>query len=151
MPVSAESGRRMAHTMVASNRRGHSSRLSSGTRHGAAAFLGLLLLVTTLGRADPAPSPQGAAPRAEIQTLTVEARRKELERQVDHFVLSVTGHPRGESVPRWDSPVCPLVAGLPRNKGEFILVRLSQIAREVHAPLADEQCAVNFYVVVTAT
>ena len=149
--MSAESGLRMAHTLVLRMGRGRSSRLSWGARHRVTALLGLLMLATTLGRADPPPATQGAVPRPEIDTVTVEARRrKELEREVEHFVLSVTGHPRGESVPRWDTPVCPLVAGLPRNKGEFILVRLSQIAREVHAPLAGEQCAVNFYVVVSA-
>jgi hypothetical protein len=85
-----------------------------------------------------------------IDTVTIEARRrKELERQVDHFVISVSGHPRGESLARWDAQVCPLVAGFPRSRGEFILARLSQVARQVHAPLAGEQCAVNFYVVVT--
>ncbi len=82
--------------------------------------------------------------------MTVEARRrKELEHEVDHFVNSVTGHPLGESAPRWNEKICPLVAGLSRTQGEFVLARLSQIATQVHAPLAGEQCEVNFYVVLT--
>jgi hypothetical protein len=43
------------------------------------------------------------------------------------------------------------VAGLPRERGEFILARLSQIARESNAPLGSEHCKPNLYVVVTDT
>jgi hypothetical protein len=56
----------------------------------------------------------------------------------------------GESLARWQSPICPLVAGLPRDHGEFILQRVSQIAGDVGVPLATDHCRGNFYVVVTA-
>jgi len=42
-----------------------------------------------------------------------------------------------------------LVAGLPRDKGEFVLARLSQVASDAGIPLAPEKCAPNFLVVVT--
>ena len=45
--------------------------------------------------------------------------------------------------------ICPQVAGLPRNDGEFILARLSQIALVAGAPLGPEHCRANFYVIVT--
>ncbi len=142
----------MVHDTAAGTRDAHGSRLPGHARCGAAAIVGLLALGATLARADPQP-PAPAPARTEhsgIDTVTIEARRrKELEHEVDHFVNSVTGHPRGESVARWNAKICPLVAGLPRTEGEFVLARLSQIAREVHAPLAGEQCAVNFYVVLT--
>jgi hypothetical protein len=47
------------------------------------------------------------------------------------------------------APICPLVAGLSREPGEFILGRISQIAAAARAPLAAEHCKANFYVVVT--
>jgi hypothetical protein len=110
-------------------------------------------MLCALARADPPPPTSPARTTAEpsgLDTVTIEARRrKELEHEVDHFVNSVTGHPWGESVARWNTKICPLVAGLPQTEGEFILTRLSQIAREAHAPLAGEQCEVNFYVVLT--
>jgi hypothetical protein len=49
---------------------------------------------------------------------------------------------------RWDHPVCPLVAGLTRPEGEFVLHRLSDISRSVHVPLGKEDCKPNFFVIV---
>jgi hypothetical protein len=105
--------------------------------------------------------PRGAAPdpardsandaRSEPNTITIEARRerKLLERQLDAFVGSIIVHPWDESLARWHTPVCPLVAGLPRASGEFILSRISQIAASAHVPLGAEHCRANLYVVVT--
>jgi hypothetical protein len=114
--------------------------------------LGLLTLCALAHAGPPAPAPAPTTTEHNgLDTVTIEARRrKELEHEVDHFVNSVTGHPRGEGLARWNTKVCPLVAGLPQAQGEFILARLSQIARDAHVPLAGEQCEVNFYVVVTA-
>jgi hypothetical protein len=47
-------------------------------------------------------------------------------------------------------PMCPLVAGLPREDGEYVLTRLSQIAASAGAPLAPDHCKPNFFVVVTS-
>jgi hypothetical protein len=55
------------------------------------------------------------------------------------------------ATPRWSaSPVCPLVSGLSREEGEFILTRVSEIARGAGAPLAAEDCSPNLYILVTA-
>jgi hypothetical protein len=113
----------------------------------AAAFI--IALGAVVARADPEP-PAAAADRSNLSTVTVEARRrKELELEVSHFVSSVAGHPLNEALARWNSPICPLVAGLPRSEGEFVLARLSQVAAEAAAPLGAEKCRVNFYVVLT--
>jgi hypothetical protein len=70
---------------------------------------------------------------------------------VDTFVTAVvTRPPARESLMRWNSPVCPLVAGLKRDQGEYILTRISQAARDAHAPLAGEHCQANLFVIVTA-
>ncbi len=39
---------------------------------------------------------------------------------------------------------------LPRQVGEFVLLRLSQIARSAHAPLGSETCKPNLYVIVAS-
>lgn len=87
-----------------------------------------------------------------LDQITVEARRERalLEREVSTYVSAITVAPFQESLARWRNAICPLVAGLPRDHGEFILKRVSQIAGDAGVPLAPERCRGNFYVVVTA-
>jgi hypothetical protein len=85
-----------------------------------------------------------------MDAVTVEAKReRELKREISHFVSSFDVTYLNAPLERWNSPICPLVAGLSSERGEFILARLSQIARDSHAPLAAEHCQPNLYVVVT--
>lgn len=118
----------------------------------AAAAAALLLAPRGLS-ADAAATGSSAAPPAAnaLDTVTVQAQkdRQTLERAVSAFVSSAIVHDRYRSLARWREPICPLVAGLPREQGEFVLVRLSEIARTAGAPLAGEKCTVNLYVVLT--
>jgi hypothetical protein len=89
-----------------------------------------------------------------VPGVTVEAQREQqkLKHDVNEFVSTaiVQSHYE-ESLERWTyEPVCPLVAGLNKAEGEFILARLSQIVRTAGAPLAPEKCKPNFFVVVSA-
>lgn len=97
------------------------------------------------------PAWRAGAQTPPLDTITVEAERhrQELERRIDIFVSSVTVHHEDWAFARWQHPLCPLAAGFSRDQGEFILARISQIARTVDAPLAPEKCQPNFYVVVT--
>jgi hypothetical protein len=81
--------------------------------------------------------------------VTVEAHRATLERRVQDFVTQITPGTTDESLERWSRPICPMVAGLTQQQGEFVLTRLSQIAREVGAPLGPEHCEADLIVVVT--
>jgi hypothetical protein len=89
-----------------------------------------------------------------IDTITVEAQRDRarLAREVDRFVAGAIVQPRryGESLWRWNDKVCPLVAGLNKQQGEFVLARLSQIAKAAGAPLDSETCKPNLFVIVTS-
>ncbi len=59
--------------------------------------------------------------------------------------------PQPDAMARWlQSPVCPLVSGLPRQEGDFILERVSEIARASGVPLAGEHCRANLYILVTS-
>lgn len=110
--------------------------------------------------AHPALGPPGSPIRAagktshgaRLNTVIVEAARaiRKVYRQVSRFVSSVTVGYTHDSLPRWNEPICPLVAGLPRAEGEFILARITQLAAAVHAPLAGRHCRANLYVVVTS-
>jgi len=95
-----------------------------------------------------------AAPAPHIDTITVEAarHRQDVERQVKAFVAQIAAKPYDSSLARWQTvvPICPLVAGLAREDGEFILARVSKIAAAAGAPVASEHCKPNLYVVVSA-
>jgi hypothetical protein len=85
-----------------------------------------------------------------LDSVTVEAQRnhKKLEHDVEVFVSSAIVKSYDESLMRWDHPVCPLVAGLGKDLGEFALHRFSDIARAAHVPLGKETCKPNFIVIV---
>jgi hypothetical protein len=109
---------------------------------------------TTATSATPAAPTAPTAPAAHIDTITVEAarHREAVERQVKAFVGQIAAKPYEASLARWQTvaPICPLVAGLSREDGEYILARLSKIAAAAGAPLAPEHCKPNLYIVVSA-
>ncbi len=89
---------------------------------------------------------------AQLGQVTIQAlrERNKLKSVVDHFVFSTLvwfGH---DEYPRWNAPVCPLVAGLTREQGDFILARITQAARAAHVPLAGKGCHANLFVMVTS-
>jgi hypothetical protein len=85
-----------------------------------------------------------------LSEVTVTANRIQLEQRVSKFVNQIAAAENGdEGLARWEVPVCPLVSGLPREDGEFILGRLSQIAHVAAVPLGDEHCHPNLYILVT--
>ena len=89
-----------------------------------------------------------AAPKG-IDTVTIEGQRQ-VKRQIDSFVYGAAVTYMNDSLMRWDTPICPIVAGLPSSQGEFILARLSQVAQDVHVKLAGEHCKEpNLLVVVS--
>ncbi|MGH8319208.1 MAG: hypothetical protein ACREUL_14730 [Steroidobacteraceae bacterium] len=98
----------------------------------------------------PQGAPQHPAANAGLPGVTIEAARA-LRRQVHHFVTAVVAPPPlHRSLLRWNTPICPLVVGLPRDWGNLILAHISQAARDAHAPLAGTKCRPNLFVVVSA-
>ncbi len=85
-----------------------------------------------------------------VDEVTVSAQRaRELVPRVEKFVGQIAALENDEGLPRWKVPVCPQVIGLPQQEGEFILGRMSEIARTAGIALAAEQCRPNLYIVVT--
>jgi hypothetical protein len=111
-------------------------------------------LLTCWGILAALPSVAADPPKAQLDTVTVEAakNRKALERQVSSFVSGIAVAPYEESLADWQPsvPPCPLVAGMPREDGEYMLARISKIAQAAGAPLADEHCKPNLFVVVAS-
>lgn len=87
---------------------------------------------------------------ADLDSITVQAQRETLRKQVDQFLHSAMMKPTfDESVLRWETPVCPLIGGMIRPAGEFVLRRLSELARESGVPLAKENCKhPNLFIIV---
>lgn len=104
------------------------------------------LLLAALGASAAAAPPEASKP---LDQVTVEAHRQALEERVTAYVQKLA-HPNFDrSLRRWIVPVCPLVAGLPQTQGEFMLARLSEIARHAAVPLAGEKCSPNLNIVAT--
>ncbi|HEX3843840.1 MAG TPA: hypothetical protein VHV80_05730 [Steroidobacteraceae bacterium] len=102
--------------------------------------------------AAPATSAPLAKPGRPLSRVTIEAARDRhaLRRRVNKFVNAMLVRHWNETMIRWDVPICLLVAGLPRQYGEFVFDRISQAAKDAHVRLARKKCQPNLYVVVTA-
>ena len=98
----------------------------------------LLTCISTASRAD------------SLDQITVQAQRETLRKQVDQFFHSaMLKPPFGESLLRWEDAVCPTVEGMIQPAGEFVLRRLSELARESGVPLAKEDCKhPNLFIIV---
>ncbi len=111
-------------------------------------------LVGSIASAAANTPPPSEPPKANIDSTTVEAPRDRaaLERQVRTFVNAIAVKPGDASLARWQNqiPLCPLVAGMPKTDGEYILSRVSKIATAAGAPLAPPDCKGNFFIVVTS-
>ncbi|MEJ0005484.1 MAG: hypothetical protein WDM77_03630 [Steroidobacteraceae bacterium] len=83
-----------------------------------------------------------------LQEVTVTAQREKLADRLTAFVGKITGPVFDGGLPLWGMPVCPLVSGLPQEQGEFVLARVSEIARAGRVPLAAERCQPNLYILV---
>lgn len=98
-------------------------------------------------------SPNQSASDPDLASITVEATREKeiLRRRLASYISAIT-LANGVALGRWEryEPLCPLVAGVPRDDGEYLLKRLSQIATAAGAPLAPQHCKPNLYVVLTS-
>jgi hypothetical protein len=85
-----------------------------------------------------------------LQEVMVTAHRAELEKEVSKFTYRIAQRENfDEGLPRWRVPVCPSVAGILQQEGEFAVKRISEIARAAGVPLAEEPCRPNLLVFVT--
>jgi hypothetical protein len=117
--------------------------------------IGTLVALLALARPAAGPAAEGPAVRsrseAPLPRVTIEAgkERAVVRREVDRFVAAVVVRPWDETLSRWNDPICPLVAGLPGEFGEFILRDISRAALQARAPLAGKVCRPNLYVVAS--
>ncbi|HEV2703066.1 MAG TPA: hypothetical protein VGV09_15665 [Steroidobacteraceae bacterium] len=104
--------------------------------------------------AEPSSAPTDSVPLEEV-TVTAQhsrlswAQRNELVQKAATFVFGITALENGAILPRWHTPVCPLVSGLSRDQEEFVRVRISQITQASAAPVASEHCRPTLFIYVT--
>jgi len=94
------------------------------------------------------PTSNAASPDDAVQEVTVTAQRLKLTKRVRKFVDQIAARENEEGLPLWTQPVCPSVSGMNRQEGEFILQRVSEIARGAGVRLAGEHCRPNLYILV---
>src|SRR5580698_4058756 len=85
-----------------------------------------------------------------LEEVTVTAHRIEMEQRVSKFVNHIADLENAEGLPLWKGPVCPFVSGLSQQEREFIVGRVSEIARAAGAPNASEHCRPNLFILVSA-
>jgi hypothetical protein len=91
---------------------------------------------------------KAAKPASEV-TIQARREREKIQHEISQFASAAITHEWGRPMLRWTTRICPLVAGLPREQGEFVLSRLSQDIRDARAPLAPEKCTANLLILVT--
>jgi hypothetical protein len=91
---------------------------------------------------------KAAKPASEV-TIQAKREREKIQHEVSQFASAAITHDWGHPMLRWTTKICPLVAGLPREKGEFVLSRLSQDIRDARAPLGPKKCTANLLILVT--
>jgi hypothetical protein len=82
-----------------------------------------------------------------LQEVTVTAQRS-LAKSVDTLVNKITGPYFDGGIPRWGTPVCPLVSGLRPEAVESILARLADVARAAGVQVVLKDCHPNLYILV---
>lgn len=106
----------------------------------------------------PAPAVQSSASSAPSRAdgpqpeVTITGDLAEYASKISAFVNQLTNFNLDDptrGLARWQEPACPLVTGLPRGQGEYILGRISEIAHAVGAPLGAEKCRPNLFIIVS--
>jgi len=119
----------------------------------------LMILVMSLGVAVCATAEPAATSGGQPQP-TVESQRAELYPKVSKYLAEAAAlepafltpqleYPKEGLLPGWRDKVCPQVTGLPHPHAEFVLARLSQVARAVGVRTDAEHCSPNLFVYAT--
>jgi hypothetical protein len=117
-----------------------------------AAAASLVLLVASLSGALAQTSPSLQSGKAPVESVTVTGMRARDE-QIKSFVKSFAAPTQllGK-LSRWETGICPIVAGLRPAAIQFIVERLRDTARNVGAPVNDRPgCRPNIEIVFTTT
>jgi hypothetical protein len=121
----------------------------------------VLMLVVSLGLGLGAFATTGpVATSGEQPQVAKASQRAELYALVSRYLTEVAAlepivlvpsmqFPTRGTLPGWRDRVCPQVSGAPKEDSEFILARVTEIARAVGVRMADEHCSPNLHIFLT--
>jgi hypothetical protein len=100
----------------------------------------------------PADQPTSETGASAPPTVTVEGRRQQeqIQRDIDSFISSVAVNNWEEPLARWEDAVCPLVAGLPIDRGVAVFKRVSEIVADAGLPVGPRDCAPNLLIIAAS-
>jgi hypothetical protein len=93
-----------------------------------------------------------ALPEETAALPPISVTAKVLRQRIDTYISTISGgYVRSDDHPmaRWRIPICPLVAGLPHNDGQFVFDRLSDDLSSTNIALGQTGCRPNFFIVAT--
>ena len=91
-----------------------------------------------------------AQPSAQSESITVTGSKIPPDQTLHDFVTSYTApSPASGKVARWHNGICPGVAGVPASWQKSLTARVREIAAQVDAPVAPENCKLNIDIVFT--
>ncbi len=136
-------------------RQGH----RSGHSIGYCAFLAVALYAQGVVAGQPPPGtgtadqpvPETGSPGT--PTITIEGLRDQarVEREVRTFISSIAVNNWDEPLARWQAAVCPLVVGLPKDRGVGVFKRVSEIVADAGLPLGSRDCPTNLLIIASRT
>jgi hypothetical protein len=88
-------------------------------------------------------------PALETPTVTIEGHREQIAHEIRSFVYSFAVNDSGEPLARWQTAVCPMVAGLPKDRGEAVFRHISEIVADAGVPPGGRDCRPNLLILVT--
>lgn len=85
------------------------------------------------------------APSAQLEDVVVEGRQ--LEALVRGFVREVSQPANNRGLARWNRPICVGVVNLRNDVGQYVIDRISDIARELEVEAGEPGCRPNILIV----
>lgn len=97
-----------------------------------------------------APAPQSAEtqPSSQLEDVVVEGRR--LEALVRSYVNDVSQPASHRGLARWNRPICVGVVNLRNEVGQYVIDRISDLARELDVQAGEPGCHPNILIVATS-
>ena len=91
------------------------------------------------------PRPQSSA---QLDDVVVEGRQ--LENLVRDFVTDVSQPANNRGLARWNRPICVGAVNLRSEVGQYVIDRISDVARELEVPAGEPGCRPNILIVAAA-
>lgn len=114
----------------------------------AALAVSLVLAAGSASAQEPAGASGGQEPRAQLEDVVVEGRQ--LESLVRSYVNEVSQPANNRGLARWNRPICVGAVNLRNEVGQYVIDRISDVARELGVEAGEPGCRPNILIVAAA-